>query len=31
MLRDELRAPMQASSPALHDRLRRELSRLGCL
>lgn len=31
MLRDELRAPMQASSPALHERLRRELSRLGCL
>ncbi|RFB68147.1 MULTISPECIES: 4-hydroxy-tetrahydrodipicolinate synthase [unclassified Herbaspirillum] len=31
MLRDELRAPMLASSPALHDGLRRELSRLGCL
>jgi len=31
MLRDELRAPMQPSSPALHDKLRRELSRLGCL
>lgn len=31
MLRDELRVPMLASSPALHDRLRRELSRLGCL
>jgi len=31
MLHDELRAPMQPSSPALHERLRRELSRLGCL
>jgi 4-hydroxy-tetrahydrodipicolinate synthase len=31
MLRDELRAPMLVSSPALHDGLRRELSRLGCL
>lgn len=31
MLRDELRAPMLVSSPALHERLRRELSRLGCL
>ncbi|MCW5300448.1 4-hydroxy-tetrahydrodipicolinate synthase [Herbaspirillum lusitanum] len=31
MLRDELRAPMLSSSPALHERLRRELSRLGCL
>jgi len=31
MVRDELRAPMQASSPALRDQLQRELARLGCL
>ncbi|EJL86492.1 dihydrodipicolinate synthase [Herbaspirillum sp. CF444] len=31
MVRDELRAPMQASSPALREKLQRELLRLGCL
>lgn len=31
MVRDELRAPMQASSPTLRDKLQRELLRLGCL